>query len=826
MNSAGKREICICYCSVSGVSGTGLPGQIGTIGTIRFAEFHGLFGGSDSISKLFLSMEAAKSMTCYFDLGMRNKVLSVLLAAGMVASMPAATAFNVMADDAVAVESTADDSNITGADANNTVDLLAKTNYTKIYFNWTTETNKIKVNENDDKTVDTDQVKVSVTGDDKSGKTVPLDNNVTVTAGNYSVNPTCTTDGKIKFTATVEVPVKDSNGDDSKTDFVKITSTSPEYTVAAFGHKYNYTDKGTWTWSKTGNKNADGTDEYSVTFSYTCDRCGNKETVNVPQENVSEIFKGDSNNNYPACTNAAEVDYNAFVKIGDDTYYPTATASKATYKINNDKVLVDKDGKVIEDGITSYDSLKTEDKAKAVVVGYQSTGAVKASSDSNTPDFSASYTRGHEWKQDGDFDWTVTADKDYLDKNKKDVYLNTVAKAAGSDTNTSEILTNVTSDAFTNHYSDVKVAVKCDSIYHTAQDAVTKNVNKTSDPRKAIVPAWVYVDHDPATCTTDATTTYYAYVFKDADDIKAKLADLVSKVNASGNDKIEIGTSDSGLLKEATDFYINNQVDNNGQGFGSFQATKTDTWEGSATGHNYYVSGWTWSNDFSYVTINLGCGDKENPANTKHMITVQSSQITKNADGTAKVVYTAKDARKYAIVNWYGKDGYYLDQTKNPYGKEYTINALPLKNAGDVNNGKIVMTRLFNKTTGEHLYTSDANEVKTLVNEYNWTNEGVAWNAPAVSNTPVYRLFNRVTGEHFYSKDLNEVNNISKLDDWKYEGIAWYSDDNKTVPVYRQFDPKAATSKASHNYTTSTHEKKVLTTQHGWNDEGIAWYGV
>ena len=43
-------------------------------------------------------MEAPKSMTCYFDLGMRNKVLPVLLAAGMLATMPATTAVNVLAD--------------------------------------------------------------------------------------------------------------------------------------------------------------------------------------------------------------------------------------------------------------------------------------------------------------------------------------------------------------------------------------------------------------------------------------------------------------------------------------------------------------------------------------------------------------------------------------------------------------------------------------------------------------------------------------------------------------------------------------------------------
>ena len=662
----------------------------------------------------------------------RNKVLPVLLAAGMLATMPATTAVNVLAD-------------------------------AKFY---------------------------AVKNEDTSPK--ELTDGTVSYSRDITTGANCTTDGTVTITATY------TNGKD-------VITATKTYTIKAYGHDYNFTG-GTWTWTPTGKKNADGSDEYTATYTYSCNRDDDKQTVNAT---VEEAFEGDEGNKYPSCTYAATVDYDASVKIGDKTYYPEKEAT-VVYKKNEKDKYLDADGKV------------TTDKTKYVDTGVRtSKGATET--DNGNADFKTTFTRGHEWSVT---EWDWNANSKYIDtKTKKDNYLTKAAEAVEYKTGKDDkgkSYSYLDDSALSDHYSEaatggnkdnttdygniVEVKVHCNSIYHTVRG------QSNDGPKDNYVPAWVYVDQNDATCTTDATTTYYAYVFSNADDVTAQVTALGTKL---GWDKDTIKSE----IADAKSFFTACQLDNNGKGYGSFAETKTDTWEGSATGHDYYNSGWRWSKDFSYVTLNLTCYKDD------YAITVQSSQVTKNANGTAKVVYTAKDARKNNTP-WYGKDGYYLDQSRNPYGKEFTLNALPLKNAGDVNNGKIVMTRLFNKTTGEHLYTSDANEIKTLVNEYNWTNEGVAWNAPAVSNTPVYRLFNRVDGQHFYTKDLNEVNNISKLDDWKYEGIAWYSDDNKTVPVYRQFDPKAATSKASHNYTTSTHEKKVLTTQHGWNDEGIAWYGV
>ena len=135
------------------------------------------------------------------------------------------------------------------------------------------------------------------------------------------------------------------------------------------------------------------------------------------------------------------------------------------------------------------------------------------------------------------------------------------------------------------------------------------------------------------------------------------------------------------------------------------------------------------------------------------------------------------------------------------------------------------MHRIFNPSSGEHLYTADENEVLTLVGRYHWKSEGVGWYAPVRSNTPVYRVFNPATGEHLYTIDHNEYTTLVSQYHWNDEGIAWYSDDSKNLPVYREF--KAGNSPAGcHNYTADSHEHRTLISQYGWNNEGIAWYGM
>ncbi len=138
---------------------------------------------------------------------------------------------------------------------------------------------------------------------------------------------------------------------------------------------------------------------------------------------------------------------------------------------------------------------------------------------------------------------------------------------------------------------------------------------------------------------------------------------------------------------------------------------------------------------------------------------------------------------------------------------------------------KVKMYRLYNKWTGEHFYTANADEQKGLV-KIGWTDEGTGWFAPKTSSTPVYRLYNPYVegGDHHYTMSADEKDACVKAG-WSYEGIAWYSADTSDEgarPLYRQYNPNEQTG--THNYTLSEDEAKKVVAA-GWNNEGTAWYG-
>lgn len=131
------------------------------------------------------------------------------------------------------------------------------------------------------------------------------------------------------------------------------------------------------------------------------------------------------------------------------------------------------------------------------------------------------------------------------------------------------------------------------------------------------------------------------------------------------------------------------------------------------------------------------------------------------------------------------------------------------------------MSRLYNPNSGEHFYTGDAGEREYCV-LVGWKYEGVGWNAPAKSNTPVYRLYNPNGGDHHYTMSKAEHDWLVTLG-WRSENVGWYSDDSKAVALFRQYNPNAKSG--SHNFTTSKSENDWLVGL-GWRAEGIGWYGV
>lgn len=132
----------------------------------------------------------------------------------------------------------------------------------------------------------------------------------------------------------------------------------------------------------------------------------------------------------------------------------------------------------------------------------------------------------------------------------------------------------------------------------------------------------------------------------------------------------------------------------------------------------------------------------------------------------------------------------------------------------------INMFRLYNAFSGEHFYTADASEKDGLV-AAGWFYEGVGWQAPSRSDTPVFRLYNPIAGDHHYTTDSTERDKLVK-EGWTFEDVGWYSDDVEGIPVYRQYNPNAWTG--THNYTYDKEESDGLV-QLGWKAEDVAWYG-
>jgi hypothetical protein len=127
----------------------------------------------------------------------------------------------------------------------------------------------------------------------------------------------------------------------------------------------------------------------------------------------------------------------------------------------------------------------------------------------------------------------------------------------------------------------------------------------------------------------------------------------------------------------------------------------------------------------------------------------------------------------------------------------------------------VLIYRLYNSSSKEHLYTKDKNEYTTLgIN--GWSKEGVGWIAPD-TGTPIYRLYSPVTGGHLYTKNASEKETLIKSG-WKDEKILAYS--GGTAPIYRAYN----SSIKQHNFTVSLKEQKHLISV-GWKNEGTGFYG-
>lgn len=165
----------------------------------------------------------------------------------------------------------------------------------------------------------------------------------------------------------------------------------------------------------------------------------------------------------------------------------------------------------------------------------------------------------------------------------------------------------------------------------------------------------------------------------------------------------------------------------------------------------------------------------------------------------------------------------------------------------------VPVVRLLNPYSGEHLFSTDKDEVAHL-EALGWTNEGTYWTAPAAPYTekgdttatnyqdekkhednnkfmPVYRLYNPYSSDHLYTTDLVEYM-ARRADGWNGEDVKFMSaalpkDDVKSEVdvkgvdaegIYRQFNPH--TNVGTHNYGGLAENANLLATGN-WQADNV-----
>ena len=135
---------------------------------------------------------------------------------------------------------------------------------------------------------------------------------------------------------------------------------------------------------------------------------------------------------------------------------------------------------------------------------------------------------------------------------------------------------------------------------------------------------------------------------------------------------------------------------------------------------------------------------------------------------------------------------------------------------------QVTVWRLYNRWSGEHLFTTDREEYDGLV-AVGWSGEGEAWRSPAESDNEVWRLYNPYSGDHHYTADETEYERLGDIG-WNREGHAFFSADERDGrPIYRLFNRWL--TQGTHLFTTDADEYGHLG-DIGWSPEGVAFYAL
>ncbi len=149
--------------------------------------------------------------------------------------------------------------------------------------------------------------------------------------------------------------------------------------------------------------------------------------------------------------------------------------------------------------------------------------------------------------------------------------------------------------------------------------------------------------------------------------------------------------------------------------------------------------------------------------------------------------------------------------------------AAPVVSSEHVN----AMFRFYDTKTGDHFYTSSADEKayvqKTLPS---YVYEGVAWAAPDASaaTTDVFRFYDTKTSTHFFTTDAAERDWVMRtLSSYQYEGVAFQAYKDTPGDGHVTLERFYNTSTHLHHYSADAGETADIKAGHvgaSWLDEG------
>lgn len=133
--------------------------------------------------------------------------------------------------------------------------------------------------------------------------------------------------------------------------------------------------------------------------------------------------------------------------------------------------------------------------------------------------------------------------------------------------------------------------------------------------------------------------------------------------------------------------------------------------------------------------------------------------------------------------------------------------------------------RLYNSITSEHMFTTNKSEYDNFVqlcksDQDFWIGEGINWFAPSTSETVVRRLYNSALGalghsSHYYTSDANEIDNLVNNYGWQDDGAANQFTSGGEIAIWTCYNEALG---SAHHYTSNKSEWSGLQV-HGWDLE-------